>query len=154
MSSSKCHGRALKSTSCLVGATPRVRVCVRERERQGHISAHQLNHSLCVCVYEWERERERDGHIKAECTAHQTACLQTHTSLITDSDSLLPSRAWTDGKTKDTINCLYIHFESWSSRLWKEALHFRRGLWYSANHNALCQLANQSRLCLSEGGTL
>ncbi len=27
-------------------------------------------------------------------------------------------------------------------------------LWCSANHNALCQLANQSRLCLSEGGTL
>ncbi len=24
----------------------------------------------------------------------------------------------------------------------------------SANHNAVCQLANQSRLCLSEGGTL
>ncbi len=27
-------------------------------------------------------------------------------------------------------------------------------LWCSANHNALGQLANQSRLCLSEGGTL
>ncbi len=27
-------------------------------------------------------------------------------------------------------------------------------LWCSANHNALCQLANQSTLCLSEGGTL
>ncbi len=27
-------------------------------------------------------------------------------------------------------------------------------LWCSANHNALCQLANQSRLCLSEGGAL
>ncbi len=26
-------------------------------------------------------------------------------------------------------------------------------LWCSANHNALGQLANQSRLCLSEGGT-
>ncbi len=26
-------------------------------------------------------------------------------------------------------------------------------LWCSANHNALSQLANQSRLCLSEGGT-
>ncbi len=25
-------------------------------------------------------------------------------------------------------------------------------LWCSANYNALCQLANQSRLCLSEGG--
>ncbi len=27
-------------------------------------------------------------------------------------------------------------------------------LWCSANHNALCQLANQSRLHLSEEGTL
>ncbi len=31
---------------------------------------------------------------------------------------------------------------------------FRRGLWCLANYNALGQLANQSRLCLSEGGTL
>ncbi len=50
--------------------------------------------------------------------------------------------------------CLYIYFESWSSRLWKGELYFRRGFWCLANHNALCQLANQSRLCLSEGGTL
>ncbi len=28
------------------------------------------------------------------------------------------------------------------------------GLWCLANHNALGQLANQSRLCLSEGGAL
>ncbi len=27
-------------------------------------------------------------------------------------------------------------------------------LWYLANHNELGRLANQSRLCLSEGGTL
>ncbi len=27
-------------------------------------------------------------------------------------------------------------------------------LWCLGNHNALGQLANQSRLCLSEGGTL
>ncbi len=31
---------------------------------------------------------------------------------------------------------------------------FDEWLWWSANHNALGQLANQSRLCLSEGGTL
>ncbi len=35
------------------------RVCVCERERQGHILAHHLNRGLCVCVC--ERERERDG---------------------------------------------------------------------------------------------
>ncbi len=31
---------------------------------------------------------------------------------------------------------------------------FDEWLWWSANHNALGQLANQSRLCLSEVGTL
>ncbi len=36
----------------------------------------------------------------------------------------VPLSAWTDGKTKDIINCLYIYFESWSSGLWKGALHF------------------------------
>jgi len=35
--------------------------------------------------------------------------------------------------------------ESWISNLC---------LWCLANHNALCQLANKSRLRLSEGGTL
>ncbi len=42
-----------------------------------------------------------------------------------------------------------------------EARHYGKGryisnscLWCSANHNALCQLANQSRLHLSEGGSL
>ncbi len=40
------------------------------------------------------------------------------------------------------------------AQLWKGALHFRSSLWCSANHNALGQLANQSGLCLSEGGTL
>ncbi len=54
------------------------------------------------------------------------AFLQTHTRIITVSVTrpCSPPRAWTDGKTKDIINCLYIHSESWSSRLWKGALHF------------------------------
>ncbi len=136
-----------------------VRACERERERvtSQHIS--YLNRGLCVCV--WARERERDrvtsqrsvqpvrnrlnrGLFANTYELHHCVCHAT----------LFPSQAWTDGKTKDIINYLYIYFESWSSRLWKGALHFRRGLWCSANHNALCQLANQSRLCLSEGGTL
>ncbi len=32
--------------------------------------------------------------------------------------TLFPFRAWTDGKTDDIINCLYIYFESWNSWLW------------------------------------
>ncbi len=59
-----------------------------------------------------------------------------------------------DGKTKDIINCLYIHFKSWNSRLWKGVLISGECLRCSANHNVLCQLTNQSRLRLSEGGTL
>ncbi len=58
---------------------------------------------------------------------------------------MFPFRAWTDGKTN----------------LKAEASDYGQGryisdtcLWCSANHNALGQLANQSRLCLSEGGAL
>ncbi len=112
-------------------------VLVCEREREGH----SAESCVCVCVC----ERGRHGHITtAACGSFICVC---HANLF-------PSRAWTDGKTKDIINCLYFNFESWSSRLWKGALHFRRGLWCLANHNALGQLANQSRLCLLEGGTL
>ncbi len=107
---------------------------------------------VCVCV--WERERNMYSPSEIILIA---ACLQTHTSIITVSvchATLFPFQAWTDAKTKDIINFLYFNFERWNSRLWKGAFHFWHGLWCSANHNALGQLANQSRLCLSEGGTL
>ncbi len=107
-----------------------------------------LHTCVCVCVCACMCERGRNGHTIA-------ACVQTHMGFITVSHAtLFPSRALIDGKTKDIIYCLSYNFESWSSRLWKGALHFRRGLWCSAYHNALCQLANQSRLRLSEGGAL
>jgi len=64
--------------------------------------------SVCVCV--WERERERDRHTQR----------------------VISKRASTDGKTKDIINCLFFHFESWSSQLWKGALNFDSWLWCSA----------------------
>ncbi len=75
--------------------------CVwRERERQGHITVELscLNHGLCANTYK-----------------HHHWCL---------SRDSVPSQAWTDGKTKDIINCLYIYFERWSLLLWKGALHF------------------------------
>ncbi len=134
------------------------RVCARARvwvrERQGHSGVSYLNRGLCVCqretgshhsgVYSPSENRLNRGLFVNTYEHHHGVC---HTTLF-------PSQAWTDGKTKDIINCLYFNFESWSLRLWKGALHFRRGLWCSANHNALCQLANQSRLRLLEGGTL
>ncbi len=54
-------------------------------------------------------------------------------------------------------------FRDWTDKinLKAEARDYGKGcyisaacLWYSANHNALGQLANQSKLCLSEGGAL
>ncbi len=83
---------------------------------------------VCVCEREGDKERDRQGQITVWFdTVLNTACvLQTHKSIITAFvTQLFPSWAWTDGKTKDIIYCLYIYFESWSSRLWKGALHFR-----------------------------
>ncbi len=72
-----------------------------------------------VCV--WERDTVESVLIMA--------CVQTHTSFITVRHATpFPSLPWNDGKTKDIINCLCIYFESWSSRLWKGALHFWRVL--------------------------
>ncbi len=93
---------------------------------------------VCVCVGERETPRLVCKHIRAS-------------SLCLSHDSVpIPFGAWTDGKIKDIINCLYIYFERWSSRCYISDSCLR----CSANHNALCQLANQSRLRLSEGGTL
>ncbi len=58
---------------------------------------------VCVraCVREGEREKERD-RVTVESAILIAACLQTHTSIITVSHAtLFPSRAWTDGKTKE-----------------------------------------------------
>ncbi len=78
----------------------------------------------CVCVREREREREREGHITARQRLNRGLFANTYElHHCVCHATLFPFRAWTDGKI---INCLYIHFESWSSRLWKGALHFRR----------------------------
>ncbi len=132
---------------CVVLRFVCVCVCVWERKRERES---QLQRHVCVCVWVCVRvwERETRSHNRVLCTntyeLHYCVCHATQ----------FPFRAWTDCKTKDIINCLYFSFESWSSWLWKGELHFRRSLWCSANHNALGQLANQSRLCLPEGGTL
>ncbi len=94
----------------------------------------------CVCVQEKERVTVESAVLIAACVRERerlAACLQTHHHCVCHATQF-PSGAWTDAKTKDIINCLYFHFESWSLRLWKGALHFWCGLWCSANHNALC----------------
>ncbi len=74
------------------------------------------------------------------------ACvLQIHTSIITVSVTrLFPSRAWTDKTNLKAEACDYGKRPYISDAC----------LWCSANHNALGQLANQSRLHLLEGGAL
>ncbi len=76
---------------------------------------------VCVCVSERERERETDrqSHSGVSCLNRGLYTANTYEDHhCVCHATLFPSRAWTDGKTKDIINCLYIYFESWSSRLW------------------------------------
>ncbi len=73
-------------------------VCVREREREGG-GGHTAAQCVCVCVCERERERE-------------WSCVQTQDHHCVCHATLFLSQAWTDGKTKDIINCLYSYFES------------------------------------------
>ncbi len=97
-------------------------VCVCLREREGHITAHQLSYTrlvcvcvcVCVCVRKWERDRVtyHSRVYSASEIALITVFLQIHTSIITVCyATLCPSRAGTDGKTKDIINCLYLHWK-------------------------------------------
>ncbi len=124
-------------------------VCERERDRitSQHIS--YLNRSVCVCVcvclWMWEREtgslhsgvsclncglcmceraRERDRVTSQWSQRSWSRLVYKHiraSSLCLSRDSVLLS-AWSDGKTKDIINCLYIYFERRSSQLWKGVL--------------------------------
>ncbi len=129
-------------TSCVCVCARGVReshhsvVCVRERE------SHQ--HRVCVCAHMCKRGRR--GHTTA-------ACLQTHTSIITVSDSV-PLRLELMVKLRTLLTVFTFILKP-------KACDYGKGHYISdsclrcpANHNALCQLANQSRLCLSEGGTL
>ncbi len=84
------------------------------------------------------------------------ACVQTLTSFITVSVTRLCSPFWLELMVKLTTLLTVFIFT-----LKAEARDYGKGryisdvcLWCSANHNALGQLANQSRLHLSEGGAL
>ncbi len=82
--------------------------------------------------------------------------LQIHTSFITVSVTRLCSPLGLELMVK--LRTLLTVF---TFILKDEARDYEKGRYISdeclrcsANHNALCQLANQSRLCLLEGGTL
>ncbi len=132
-----------------------MRVCVRERERDRVTSQHisYLNRGLCVCLRERQRERDRvtSQHMRyLNCGL----CANTYELHVSVTRLCSPFGLELMVKLGTLLTVFTFNFESWSLRLWKGALHFWRGLWCSANHNALCQLANQSRLCLLEGNTV
>jgi len=86
-----------------------VYVCVCERESHS-CSVVCVCVCVCVCSLVWERKtRSHNRGLCANTYKLHTICNAT----------LSPFLAWTDGKTKDIINCLYFSFESWSSRLCK-----------------------------------
>ncbi len=101
---------------------------------------------LCVCVCALVCERGRHGHITI------AACLQTHTSIITRLCSPLGLELMVKLRALLTVFTFILKAKA---RDYSKGHYISDScLWCSANHNALCQLANQSRLCLSEGGTL
>ncbi len=101
---------------------------------------------VCVCVCEGNRVTSQRSVQPFRIRLNRSLCADTyeHHHCVCHA-TLFPSRAWTDGKTN----------------LKAEACDYGKGryisdacLWCSANHNALGQLANQSRLHLLEGGAL
>ncbi len=99
-----------------------------ERETGPHHTTSAILIAACVCVRERKRERVTSQQsvqpVRNSLNRGLFAHIYEHHHGVFH-PTLFPSRAWTDGKTKDIINCLYIYFESWSSRLWKGALYFR-----------------------------
>ncbi len=105
-------------------------VCERERETGPHHSGVScLNRGLCSNTYELHH-----------CVCHVTLFLSLGLELMLKLTTLLTVFIFTlKAEAGDYGKGRYIS----DARLW-----------CSANHNALGQLANQSRLCLSEGGAL
>ncbi len=102
---------------------------------------------VCVCVCEGNRVTSQRSvqpvrnHLKRGlCT---TNTYEHHHCLSRNSVPL--SVKLTDGKT---------NFKAEARDYGKGRYISDACLWCSSNHNALGQLANQSRLCLSEGGAL
>ncbi len=112
---------------------------------------------VCVCVCVCACVRERQGHITVESAVLTAACvLQIHMSIITVSVTRLCSPFGLELMVKLTTLLTVFIFT-----LKAEARDYGKGryisdacLWCSANNNALGQLANQSRLRLSEGRAL
>ncbi len=82
-------------------------------------------------------------------------CLQTHTSIITVSVTRLCSSVGLELMVKlSTLLTVFTFILKAEARDYGKGRYISESLWCSTNHNALGQLANQSRLCLLEGGAL
>ncbi len=116
-------------------------VCARARARV----------CVCVCV------RERESYITMESAFLTAACvLQIRMSIITVSVMRLCYPFGLELMVKlRTLLTVFIFTLKAEARDYCKGRYISNAcLWCSANHNALGQLANQSRLCLSEGGAL
>ncbi len=94
-------------------------------------------------------EKGRHGHITM-------SCLQTNTSIITMSVTWLCSPLGLELIVKRmTLLTVFTFILKTEARDYGKGRYISDAcLWCSANHNAMCQMANQSRLRLSEGETL
>ncbi len=101
----------------------------------------------CVCVCAHVCERGRHGHTTMACV------LQTHTSFIDVSVTRLCSPLGLELMVKlRTLLTVFTFILKAKARDYGKGRYISDlCLWCSANHN---ELANQSRLRLSEGGTL
>ncbi len=85
---------------------------------------------MCVCVCERERDKvasQRNVQCVGNCL--NRSLFETHTSFITVSVTQLCSPLGLELMVKlRTLLTVFTLIFSWSSRLWKGALHFRRGL--------------------------
>ncbi len=118
-------------------------LCVCERESHSVASCVCVCVCVCSCVCSrvWEGDKVTQPLLVCTYEIHHGVC---HTTLF----PLLMVKL----RTLLTVFTLVLK---------AEACDYGKGnyisdacLWFSANHNALGQLANQSRLCLSEGGAL
>ncbi len=142
-----------------------IHVCVWASEREKERERERVTAALlCVCVSErareWERERERVT-VAVSCVWERETRSHNHGLCANTYEhhhcvchvTLFPSRLELMVKIR-TLTVFTLVLKAEARDYGKGRYISDACLWCSANHNALCQLANQSRLCLSEAGSL
>ncbi len=128
-------------------------VYVREREKEKG-----SHFSVCVCVWEREGERARDDHSGVQCVRNHLnlgLCANTYElHHCVCHATLFSSRLELMVKLRTLLTVFTFIVKAEIRVYWKGRYISDSCLWCSTNHYALCQLANQSRLRLSGGGTL